>query len=358
MKRIGLYVLGLTAMFNSYAVTLDAPVSVELSSGGVRTYLVEDFNNGGIKDLMVADTDSGKVTVYFGENPKEGLYNDGKTLPTLGIAAYWNPVNFLVSADFDNDGDLDVALGAYMCDGDNHNFPVMLNDGKGKFTTAPCLRRAGGSTYIDTYINFMSTGDVNLDGNEDLVISVTGNYGEKGVYLYLGNGDGTFSDRITVYDAGTSGFRPINMVVGDYTSEGIPDIIVLSGISLTGERENTLFIGDGVGNFTESVYEGNIEFTDEFENDPVTALVRTWSTWHPVDVHIVNDFNGDGLTDVVTLLTEVGKNTTAVLYLQYTGNTPPPAPVKTKEVDPIEVEEVEEIEIEEIEEIEPEEAQE
>ena len=54
----------------------------------------------------------------------------------------------------------------------------------------------------------MATGDLNLDGKQDLIVA---NYADKNVGVLLGNGDGTFQNQVT-YDVGGYDFE---IAVGD-----------------------------------------------------------------------------------------------------------------------------------------------
>jgi len=353
MKKL-IILLAMLVSTSIHATNFEPPVEAELNDEGVRTYLVEDFNGKGVNDLMVSDL-SGSVRVYLGEDLESGLFNDSRGIPNTSILNNNLVVNALASTDFDNDGDLDLALGSFFCENSLIHFAVMLNDGKARFTPAPCVGPQDGRfTYLETGVVDIEAGDLNSDGNADLLVATFGE--DIGVYSYLGNGDGTFSNRVLVYKPRTTAFSPKNLTIIDVNMDGAVDIIIHTG--LYSPNETLLFVGNGAGDFIQTAW-NQVVPVEAPEFPEVQAIADAWPTDYLIDAHIVDDFTGNGLGDIITLYTPAGLNTGAILYVQSGGVAIPTDPVKTKEVDPIEVEEVEPEEVEEveIEEIEPEEVQ-
>lgn len=305
-------------------INLNAPVAAELGAEGVNDYIAGDFNGGGAADLMVAHGD-GKVAVYFGENIEEGLFNDAEKLPA--IAAWGGMVYSIEAGDFNNDGFLDVFLNANQCDGNVTNSPVMLGVGDGTFIPAPCISKTESISYNDTYLSGSGVADVNEDGNDDIIISITGNYGEKGIFLYLGNGDGTFMDRQTVSTVN----RTSKLAVGDFDDDGHIDLL-----SRTTDIE--FYKGDGAGNFTSALFSGRwpgeqVDINSDSYPDEITTkdgktviypgnpdgefnyTPQIFDLLFP-DTRLIADFNADGLLDIVKLNGPLGGNAEAVLYTQ------------------------------------------
>jgi hypothetical protein len=67
---------------------------------GINAFGLGDFNGDGITDLLVADEDTGQLTVLLGNG--DGTFSVGQSMP--------DPAASLAVADFNNDGKLDVAL--------------------------------------------------------------------------------------------------------------------------------------------------------------------------------------------------------------------------------------------------------
>jgi PKD repeat protein len=149
-----------------------------------------DVNNDGHLDF---------VTAPYGSSDKfyVNLGNGDGTFKTLSFDAYQgSPYSGgLAVADFDNDGNADVAAT------NNNYLDLYKGNGDGTFTFASRITDDNfTSSPIDNF-------DVNNDEIQDLVVSRYGkgypNYG-KGIAVLLGNGDGTFTfDRI--YGAGDNG---------------------------------------------------------------------------------------------------------------------------------------------------------
>ena len=325
--------------YNAPFIQLSMPaISAELSAESYGAYAVADFNNGGTNDLMLAHPISGKIIVYLGENISEGLFNDAKTMPIITSAAD------LAVGDFDNDGFKDAVLGSRDCQGDTTNFPVMRGLGNADFVVGTCLSISENTGYQDSYVNSTAVGDVNGDGNDDIIVSRSGNYGEKAVYLYLGNGDFTFAPRTVIYSAGTSTYRPYRVEVYDMNEDGYLDILVQTQASSI-YKTNKLYVGDGTGQFTYSTTftkwpEPLLDINGDSYPDEITTQNNLTvikygnpdggTNYVPqiIDIpekglRIVDDFNNDSLLDIMIIDSGLGSNANAYLYNQTGIPTPP-----------------------------------
>jgi len=108
------------------------------------------------------------------------------------------PAEIVASGDIDNDGDLDIFTASNRSDilaGDGETSELMLNDGTGVFSLA---------TDNQTFLGVLSVPvgaallDANLDGLLDVFISNNKRGGDNSALqdrLFLGNGDGLFSEQ-------------------------------------------------------------------------------------------------------------------------------------------------------------------
>jgi hypothetical protein len=168
--------------------------------------------------------------------------------------------------DYDNDGDLDMAVGNY---GGNRLF---VNDGLGGFTEQ--IQFGGGLTVA------VAWADPDQDGDLDLAV---GN-GILGVadqnYLYVNNGDGTFME-VAAFGQGQTD----SLAWGDYDNDGDPDLAVGNG-GFGYQEQNYLYVNNGDGTFTGVPAFGALD----------TATV-SWA-----------DATGDGLLDLAVGNWDAGQN--------------------------------------------------
>lgn len=173
-----------------------------------------------------------------------------------------------IVADFNGDGKLDIAY--YAGSGEEGTLGgspggvfVQLGNGDGSFQPPLTVVAAG-----TIYAAVLAAGDFNGDGKLDLAIA-TGTT----LYVFLGNGDGTFQPPLT---SGTDAFYPTQIVVGDFNRDGKLDM----AIGGYGAPAISIFLGNGDGTFQPHV------------DYPTSAGANAMA---------VGDFNGDGYLDLVYL---------------------------------------------------------
>jgi len=161
------------------------------------------------------------------------------------------------TADFNNDGNLDVAATAH----DASYVGVFLGDGTGNFS-GPSILPAGSFSVP------VSTGDFNKDGNQDLAVGSN----DGTVWIYLGDGMGSFGPAAQYADGDGEAYE---MAVGDFNRDGILDLGIahqFGGLAL--------MIGDGSGGFSSvntyisesgPVKVGTADFNNDGELDLITA---------------------------------------------------------------------------------------
>jgi hypothetical protein len=238
-----------------------------------------DFNRDGHEDIAVANALGNSVTVLLGDG--NGNFT---AAPGSPISTGYTPTS-IVTADFNNDGYLDLAVANYF----DSSVSILYGDGNGGFTAGAPLTLADGANPLA-----IATGDVNSDGVPDLLISdSSGN-----LSLYLGNLSSGFPATATQTRA--TGADPTALELQDVNGDGFLDEIFTD---YTGKAVD-IYFGNGAGNFTAGP--GRISVG----SSPGSL--------------IVGDFNGDGLVDVAVTTT-----VPTLLELLNTGNTtfaPAPAP--------------------------------
>ena len=172
---------------------------------------------------------------------------------------YFVPLDMLTVADANGDGIPDIiGLGAGVV-------IVLVGEGNGTFRVGPESNIETGGVY------FPVAADVNGDGNVDLIFSgPTYNGTYDGVGISMGNGDGTFQPAV-FYQTGNDKFLG-SVVYGDFNGDGIPDIAV------AGESGIWLFTGQGGGTFSAGALTPFSGCTGGFNSDGHLDLALTTQT--------------------------------------------------------------------------------
>jgi|SRR5579863_5050126 len=255
-------------------------------------------------DIVQVSADVGPqgVSLYFGLG--DGTLAAERTFATRSITG---TPSLAATADFNNDGNIDVATS----DGS-----MLLGNGNDTFQ-APVYGFDAPAKVIS-----ISPTDFNVDGNPDLLVLASDQE-----YVYLGNGDGTFQAPLT-YSAG-SGSAVV--LAADFNGDRIPDLAVADTCINPSCTEPGIAILLGVGNGTfESPTYFSLAFVPQFmvvgdvNNDGILDLVvagsdstsgyigillgngdGTFQT--PIDMVFaqnfpfgltISDFNGDGIQDL------------------------------------------------------------
>ena len=211
-----------------------------------------DLNGDGLGDYLVPNENSHDVRVFL--NNGAGSYSNF----TVHALPSGNRPSTNESADFNGDGNTDIAVGNTQ----NSTVNIMLGDGQGGFSSISAITAGNG-------IRGLAVLDLNGDGAMDIV---TANRGANNLALLLGNGDGTFASA-TFLEAG--GQQETACVAGDANNDGITDLFV----GCYGSNEIILMLGDG---------NGSLIFTDR--------IASPGSPW----MMAAGDIDGDGAMDAVS----------------------------------------------------------
>jgi hypothetical protein len=174
--------------------------SYKVIQGG-RKIVVGDFNHDGFADLALSTPHA--VGVLLNVN--------GTFAPELRYHVSIGSISNMTTGDFNNDGNTDivVALPAQM------GFRVLLGNGEGTFAIERTVS-------LGTPPVWLAVGDFTGNGDED-VAAVDADF-RNGIFVRLGNGDGTFTKAPVVVHAGA--FLQ-SITSADYNGDGVDDLAVV-----------------------------------------------------------------------------------------------------------------------------------
>jgi uncharacterized protein (TIGR03437 family) len=238
--------------------------------------LVADVNRDKKADLLVYD--GSKAFLLLGNG--DGTFLPAKPLPVFPLAV----------ADFNGDGNPDLLAAGQLVGGQQcaeDSLSVYPGNGDGTFRTP--LACSGGTTFQGLWsTRTVAVADLNSDGKVDVV---WGPVRSSVIYLWLGNGDGTFQQPRGIPPGADRGAKPL--AVGDLNHDGKPDIVLGDGVGLI------VLLGNGDGTFQNPF---NPAVSPPMSPQLLWPFAgrgpfpRRWTDSNDI---FLRDFDGDGNLDIV-----------------------------------------------------------
>jgi len=240
-------------------MNVPSPPYDDYPSPYVGPIAVGDFNHSGHQGLAVGEVNNAAAVILLGNG------NGSFTPSSASFAnAFAMPINALDAADFNADGNLDLAI----VNGVGYQTVVGLGYGDGAFNLAGTLPDTGGFSVG------AAVGDFNRDGKLDVIVAnsgVTAAGGSSGVTVSLGNGDGTFS--MANGSPIPAGQSLSAIVAADFNGDGKLDVAVTDSVG----NAVIILLGNGDGTF---------------------GAPATIPAGNGPDAIVAGDFNSDGKLDL------------------------------------------------------------
>jgi len=253
---------------------------------------IANFDGQNGDDLALSDRAGSQVAILLNAGGSPPSFRDG------GNHSVGTGPEDLVVADFDGDGDLDIAS---LNNGDQaKSVTLLLFDGI--TSGVPSFRRSGDFT-VGERPSKLTLGNFNNDGPKDLAMLNRPLDGDRGeVEVLLGQSDGRLQHGETLRllcpsGAGEAGCRPRALAAGDFDLDGSDDLAVTQSDPAETETDALrIFAGTGDGNFEL----GNVFRTDRLPNAMAAG-----------------DISGDGLPDLA-----IGSDETSTVQAYVNATTP------------------------------------
>ena len=206
-----------TGLVHAQGNVPELPVGAWPVGVNAQDVAVGDFDGDGHADFVVASGAAAHVFWCDGNR----RYDTSITLPALGT------LRSIAAADFDGDGDADIGA----CVDPTRELVTWLADGAGGFVAQPPVTGAVLPSF------YMSTGDLNGDGNTDIVWIT--NHAE----VFLGDGAGGFAAPVTTL----INVNTTSLAIDDWNGDGRDDLVVGTSFSFPAA---VFLISNGSGGFT------------------------------------------------------------------------------------------------------------
>jgi hypothetical protein len=220
--------------------TLDAVLAVEEPFTAAMRFNILKNNGSGLQNITSA-TDS-----FFTGVSGTGTTNSG----SASVAV----------ADFNQDGNLDVALAIHIIGRTTVGevtrisfvdvVTVCPNDGTCNFNCLPPIDLAANHSSSPTPFS-IAAGDFNGDGNEDFVVSEPGLSNlpgdERGIHYFFGDGTNNFPTNLHVPISGPEDGGPTVLATGCFNNDGVTDVAVSYGLSKTPPLNVSVVTSNGLG---------------------------------------------------------------------------------------------------------------
>lgn len=236
------------------------------------------------QDLLITGRKTGLIAI------SELYLNDGNGIFSLSQGTSFEGVWRSSVAFSDIDGDLDMDLLITGLNQSNEAISNLYkNDGLGNFNLVVT------STIHSIYNGSIAFSDIDLDNDQDLILSGSNEYDNAISSLYINDGIGNFNIVTSPFE----GVKKSSVAIADVDNDNYPDILI-TGLNNSNIKTNILYKNDGLGVFSiystdfEGIDSGSILFSDvDSDNDQDLFIVGANNSNEAISNLYINDGNGN-----------------------------------------------------------------
>ncbi len=226
---------------------------------------IADFDNDGDYDIAWTSDNANKFFVYENNGDSSWSFSESESFSINNYNWYG-----LCEGDFNEDGYLDLII-----NDDNCVLRYYENDGDGTFTVGTSPGDCGNEP------RKIACGDLNNDNNIDIL---AGGYSSGCLYWIKGDGDGTFTDSGCIANSNSEGGDWHGVWIVDNDNDGDMDVY---GQSRTSDPTIQYYENDGTGTFSNGVDQPNGGLLD------ASPANNQWGSG------TVGDYDNDGVMDLL-----------------------------------------------------------
>ena len=223
-----------------------------------------DIDNDGFMDVLTASGESYKLSWY---RNLDGFGNFGPEIIINETAVYYISVDFV---DIDTDGDMDILYHS-----NNPSYIAWLEnlDGAGNFGSEQIIN-------AQDFISSVKTLDMDNDGDQDLIATVTNTFTGWIVWFENLDGQGTFGEENLLIENNSEFFQIMMM---DIDGDGKEDILAVD----ESYAPSAIFWYKNMGNATFDAAQVIYQFQ---------TLLSDWTSIYDLQI---SDINTDGKKDII-----------------------------------------------------------